>query len=81
MAHHGTPLRATIEVGGPEEFRLDEFIRQGLRARHDPREIIGDATARYFGAHLAERALVAGSGARLGAIRFADWLREPANVM
>ncbi len=33
----GSPLKGTVEVAGPEQFRLDELIRQGLSARNDPR--------------------------------------------
>jgi hypothetical protein len=62
-------------VAGPDQFRFDELIRLGLRARRDPREVIADPHARYFGAELSERMLVPGAGARLGEIRFEDWLR------
>jgi hypothetical protein len=51
-------LNSTIEIGGPEKFRFDELIRTGLKARNDPREVIADAHARYFGAELSERSLV-----------------------
>jgi nitrite reductase/ring-hydroxylating ferredoxin subunit len=70
----GSPLDGTIEVAGPEQFRLGEFIRKGLSARHDPREVIADPHARYFGAELGERSLVPGDDARLGETRFDDWL-------
>lgn len=33
----GTPVKGTVEVAGPEQLRLDELIRRGLRARNDPR--------------------------------------------
>ncbi len=74
----GTPLNSTLEIAGPERFRLDEFIRQGLGARNDPREIVADPRAAYFGAELSERTLVAGDDARLGETRFEDWLRQTA---
>ena len=51
----GAPVNGTVEVAGPEQFRLDELIRRGLGARNDPREVIADPHARYFGAE-AERA-------------------------
>jgi len=73
----GAPVNGTVEVAGPEEFRLDELIRQGLRAQHDPREVIADPGARYFGAELAERTLVPNPDAQLGGTRFEDWLRQP----
>jgi uncharacterized protein YbjT (DUF2867 family) len=73
----GSPVNGIVEVAGPEQFRLDELIRRGLRARNDPREVIADPHARYFGAELRERTLVPGDGARLGETRFADWLSQP----
>jgi uncharacterized protein YbjT (DUF2867 family)/nitrite reductase/ring-hydroxylating ferredoxin subunit len=75
----GSPLNGTIEIAGPEQFRLDEFIRQGLSARNDPREVVADPQARYFGAVLGERTLVPEGDAQLGPTRFEDWLREPSN--
>jgi uncharacterized protein YbjT (DUF2867 family) len=75
----GSPLNGTIEIGGPEQFRFDAFIRKMLSARHDLREMIADPHARYFGTELSERSLVPDDGAQLGAIRFADWLKSPAS--
>ena len=72
----GPPVNGTIEVAGPEQFRLDELIRGGLKARKDPREVIADPEARYFGALLSERTLVPDEGAALGEIRFEDWLAQ-----
>jgi uncharacterized protein YbjT (DUF2867 family) len=69
-----SPLNGTVEIAGPERFRLDECIRQGLRAWHDPREVIADPNAPYFGAIPGERTLVPDGEARLGQTRFADWL-------
>ena len=73
----GAPLNGTLEIAGPEQFRFDELIRQGLRARNDPREVVADPHARYFGAELGERSLVPDDGARLGEIRFEEWLGQP----
>jgi uncharacterized protein YbjT (DUF2867 family) len=70
----GSPLNGTVEVAGPEQFRFDEFISRGLSARKDPREVIADPRARYFGTELSERSLVPENGALLGTIRFQDWL-------
>ena len=50
----GTPVNGTVEIAGPEQFRLDELIRRDLAARNDPREVISDPHARYFGGR-AER--------------------------
>jgi uncharacterized protein YbjT (DUF2867 family) len=70
----GPPLNRIVEVGGPQQFRFDEFVRLGLEAYHDERDVVADPNARYFGAQLTERALVPGDDARLGAIRFDQWL-------
>jgi uncharacterized protein YbjT (DUF2867 family) len=73
-----SPLNGTVEVAGPEAFRFDEFIRQNLRASNDPREVVTDPHARYFGSKLSERSLVPDQGARLGETRFAEWLKHSA---
>lgn len=72
----GAPLNRTIEIGGPESFRFDELIRRSLSVRNDPREVIADPQARYFGAQLSERSIVPDDDAQLGATRFDDWLNS-----
>lgn len=72
----GAPVNGTVEVAGPQQFRFDELIRQGLAARNDPREVVVDPHARYFGAELGERSLVPAGEARLGEIRFEQWLGQ-----
>jgi len=76
----GSPVNRTIEIGGPERLRLDEVVRRDLAARKDPREVISDPHARYYGITVSERSLVPEDGARLGETRFEDWLhdRKPA---
>lgn len=81
----GSPLKGTVAVAGPELFRFDDFVRRGLSARNDPREVIADSHARYFGTELSERSLVPDAGALIGETRFEDWLRgagqaPPANA-
>ena len=76
----GSPLNGIVEVAGPEQFRFDELIRLGLRASKDPREVIADPHARYFGTELSERSLVPGDDAQLGETRFEDWLSRSAAV-
>ena len=73
----GAPLNGTVDVAGPQPYRFDQLIRQGLAARHDPREVIADEHARYFGAELDERSLIPAGDARLGEIRFEEWLNQP----
>jgi len=70
----GVPLNSTIEVAGPEQFRADELARRRLTARHDPREVVSDPRARFFGAEVDERSLLPGPDARLAETRFGDWL-------
>jgi len=74
----GAPVHGVIEVGGPEQFRLDGLIRRFLASRDDPREVVADPEAPYFGAMLAERTLVPGEDAMLGETRFDDWLNQSA---
>jgi uncharacterized protein YbjT (DUF2867 family) len=74
----GTPANGIVEIAGPEQFRLDELIREGLKARQDSREVVTDPHALYFGAMLSERTLVPADGARLGEMRFQEWLGQPA---
>jgi uncharacterized protein YbjT (DUF2867 family) len=71
-----SPVNGTVEIGGPEQFRLDELVRRDLAARKDPREVISDPDARYFGIAVRERALVPNDDARLGETRFEDWLSQ-----
>ncbi|MET0648340.1 MAG: SDR family oxidoreductase [Pyrinomonadaceae bacterium] len=75
----GVPLNGTVEVAGPEKFHFDELIRRGLGARNDPREVVADPGARYFGAELSELTLVPGDDAQLGETRFDDWLGRSAS--
>ena len=70
----GAPVNGVVEVAGPEQFHLDELMRQALRARQDPREVVADPHAQYFGTELGERTLLPGDEAHLGETRFADWL-------
>ena len=72
----GSPVNGIVEVAGPQQFRLDELVRGFLRERRDPREVITDPHARYFGAELGERTLVPGDDARLAETRFDDWLSQ-----
>ena len=70
------PVNGIVEIAGPQQFRFNEFIRLGLGARKDPRVVIADPRAHYFGMELGERSLVPGGTAKLGEIRFEDWLGQ-----
>jgi uncharacterized protein YbjT (DUF2867 family) len=74
----GTPLNGMVELGGPEQFRFDEIIRQALAARKDPRQVIADPQARYFGAILEERSLVPGEGAQRGEVTLEEFVKQKA---
>jgi uncharacterized protein YbjT (DUF2867 family) len=71
-----SPVNGTVEIGGPEQFRLDELCRRDLAARQDPREVISDPQAGYVGIAVSERALVPNRNAQLGEARFEDWLNQ-----
>jgi uncharacterized protein YbjT (DUF2867 family) len=73
----GQPIKGTVEIGGPERSHLDEVIRKGLAASKDPREVVADPHARYYGTEVKERTLVPDDGAKLGKMRFEDWLAQP----
>ena len=77
----GAPLNGIVEIAGPQQFRFDELIRKALAARNDPRHVIADPHAPYFGYELGERTLVPDDTAQLGVTRFEDWLSASvANV-
>jgi uncharacterized protein YbjT (DUF2867 family) len=70
------PVNGIVELGGPEQFRLDELARRVLRANNDPRRVTADVHARYFGAELEDHSLTPGSNARIAPTRFEDWLSQ-----
>jgi uncharacterized protein YbjT (DUF2867 family) len=74
----GAPVNGMVEVGGPEKFHLDELARQYLAANKDPREVVADPKARYYGVDISERTLLPGDDAQLGETRFETWLTLPA---
>jgi uncharacterized protein YbjT (DUF2867 family) len=68
------PSNNTIEIAGPEPIRMDEFARRFLSATRDPRKVITDVHALYYGTELNDQSLTPSDNARLGPTRFADWL-------
>jgi uncharacterized protein YbjT (DUF2867 family) len=74
----GSPVNAIVEIGGPEQFYVDDLVRRRLAALKDPREVIADPKATYGGAKVSERTLLPGSDARLGETRFETWLTRSA---
>jgi uncharacterized protein YbjT (DUF2867 family) len=74
----GAPLNSIVEIGGPEKFRLDELVRQALAAWNDPRQVVTDPNARYYGIAVGEKTLIPDDDAQLGETRFETWLTQPA---
>ncbi|GAA2011225.1 SDR family oxidoreductase [Microbacterium ulmi] len=69
----GDPV-GDVEVAGPEAFGLDEFIRRGLAFRGDPRTVVRDDDAPYYGARIEQRTLLPVEGARIFETRLEEWL-------
>ena len=67
-------LNGTVEVAGPEPIRMDEFARRFLSATRDPRKVITDVHALYFGTELNDQSLTPGDNARLGPTHYEQWL-------
>jgi uncharacterized protein YbjT (DUF2867 family) len=74
----GPPVNGIVEIGGPEQFRLDDLVRWRLAELKDPREVIADPKALYSGAKVSEKTLVPGNDARLGKTTFETWLNQSA---
>jgi uncharacterized protein YbjT (DUF2867 family) len=72
----GKPLNQTVELAGPERLRLSDVATAVATAFEDPRRVIADPHARYFGAELTDQSLLPGPDARIGALRLEDWLRQ-----
>ena len=71
----GAPINGIVNIAGPEKLGMDEFIRNRLAATGDPRQVVGDPTARYFGTLLDERTIVPADGEdpTIYPTRFSDW--------
>ncbi|MBV9881856.1 MAG: NAD(P)H-binding protein [Sphingomonadaceae bacterium] len=76
----GEAAGQTLELAGPERFRLDDVATEIATAFEDGRRIVADVHARYFGAELQETSLLPGPNARIGSLRFEDWLRDCLKV-
>jgi uncharacterized protein YbjT (DUF2867 family) len=76
----GSPLNGQVEVAGPDEYRMDDFFREVLAASNDPRVVVTDPEAVYFGISPAERSLVPDDGAAiLGETHYTDWAARTAS--
>jgi alpha-beta hydrolase superfamily lysophospholipase/uncharacterized protein YbjT (DUF2867 family) len=72
------PVNGTVEIAGPEQFRLDELVQRRLAELDDPRQVIADPDAMYSGATVSLGTLLPDANARLGETRFETWLARSA---
>lgn len=70
------PLRSTLEIAGPETFTLDNAVRRVLGHDGDPRTVIADPAALYYGIHVSQKTLVPSGEARLGTVSLDWWLEN-----
>jgi uncharacterized protein YbjT (DUF2867 family) len=70
------PRNGIVEIAGPEQAPFNEFVARYLKTVGDPREVVSDPEARYFGGRVEERSLVPLGDARLGRIALDEWLRR-----
>ncbi len=70
------PRNGIVDIAGPERAPFDEIVARYLKAAGDPREVVSDPEALYFGGWVEERSLVPLGEARLGRIGFDEWLRR-----
>jgi len=75
------PRNDIVEHAGPEIFHLDDIVRRVMEAAGDPRTVIADPRARYFGAELANDSLIPDEGAIIGVTRFDEWLKHSASAL
>ena len=68
------PATGVIEIAGPAAVSFADLVRDVLTADNDPRTVVGDEHARYFGTELTDASITAGPDAHLGGISFAEWL-------
>jgi uncharacterized protein YbjT (DUF2867 family) len=74
----GKPFNGTVEIAGPDRFRIDALLRKLMKATGDGREVITDADTRYFGALLGEKTLTTDSPTIIGTMHFMDWVAYAA---
>lgn len=71
----GAPLNGVEDLAGPERLPLDEYIRQYLKAKRDPRTVVTDESATYFGAAMDHHPLVPIGKAHVGTVSLEDWMK------
>jgi uncharacterized protein YbjT (DUF2867 family) len=70
------PRGGIVEIAGPERAPFNEIVARYLKAVGDPREVVRDPEARYWGGRVEKRSLVPLGEARLGRIGLDEWLRR-----
>src|SRR5215471_19069319 len=70
------PRNGIVEIAGPERAPFNAIVARYLQAVGDPREVVSDPEARYFGGRVEEHSLVPLGDARLGRIGLDEWLRR-----
>jgi uncharacterized protein YbjT (DUF2867 family) len=70
------PRNGIVEIAGPEQAPINDIVARYLTAVGDPREVVRDPEARYFGGRVEEHSLVPLGEARLGRIGLEEWLRQ-----
>lgn len=74
-----SPKNGTIEIGGPEKIRLDDLVRKYTSIMKNQDEVVTSPAATYFGAPLNDSTLVPNNDAKLGSIRYDEWIANPEN--
>jgi uncharacterized protein YbjT (DUF2867 family) len=74
------PKNGIVEIAGPEKAPFNEFVARYLKAVGDPRQVVSDKEARYFGGLVDDRSLVPLGEARLGRVGFDQWCRSQARA-
>jgi uncharacterized protein YbjT (DUF2867 family) len=76
---NGKPVNGIVEVAGPEKIPMAEIVQKAIAAKHDPRKIVTDPSAPYYGARIDDRSLIpAGPNPKIAPTRFEDWLLRTA---
>lgn len=76
----GAPVNGIVEIAGPQRARLSELVQQFLTAKQDPRKVVADTHALYFGAELDDLTLVPGDNPRIAPTGFQEWLSQAARA-
>ncbi len=73
------PVNGVVEIAGPEAIGMDDFVRTGLAAANDQRQVVTDAKAPYFGAVIDDDTLAPNDNATIFTTRYSDWINSHSN--